>query len=221
MSTDERPVTGPKVGAEPSNSDIIVAERTGPERDCTLIARSGGVAIWHTDKSEARAVPWWLPPFGWEAPVGLYRGFGADALGDVLEHGLDVPPRCAFFATGHADKAWEYPATRSIAAMLVLDSTKAKPSYVCKPSGADDAWRPDKSLYPNAYIDNGRIVHTRFEADRGTRCFQDEHMYGHWIPGDARDALIAIVLGGHRAAIRTRLEGLQGWGSYRVELLPG
>jgi len=45
-------------------------------------------------------------------------------------------------------------------------------------------------------------------------------MYGHWIPGDARDALIAIVLGGPRAAIRARLGDLRGGGSYRVELLP-
>ena len=104
--------------------------------------------------------------------------------------------------------------------MLVLDSAKAKPSYVCKPSGADDAWRPDKSLYPSAYVDNGRVVHTRFDADRGTRCFQDEQMYGHWIPGNARDALIAIVLGGPLAAIHARLQGLQGRGAYRVELLP-
>lgn len=220
MSTDKRTVTGSKVGAEPTDVDIIVAERTGPERDCTLIARSDGVAIWHTDKTAARDVPLWLPPFGWEAPLGLYRGFDADALGGVLEHGLDVPSGCAFFATGHADKAWEYPTTRSIAAMLVLDSTKAKPSYVCKPFGAGDAWQPDKTLYPNAYVDSGQVVHTRFAADRGTRCFQDEHMYGHWIPGNARDALIAIVLGGPRTAIHARLEELQGRGSYHVELLP-
>jgi len=220
MSTGERTVTGAKVGAEPSYADIIVAERTGHERDCTLIARSGGVAIWHTHKSAARDVPLWLPPFGWEAPLGLYRGFGADALGDVLEHGLDVPPGSAFFATGHADKAWEYPPARSIAAMLVLDSTQAKPSYVCKPSGSDDVWRPDKSLYPNEYVDGGRRVHTRFDSDRGTRCFQDEQMYGHWIPGDARDALIAIVLGGPRAAIHARLQVLQGRSKYRVEVLP-
>ncbi|GAA2417646.1 hypothetical protein [Mycolicibacterium llatzerense] len=221
MSANERTVTGSKVGAEPTDADIVVAERIGPERDCTLIARSDGVAIWHTDKSAVRDVPLWLPPFGWEAPIGLYRGVDADALGHVLEHGLDVPSGCAFFATGHADKAWEYPATRSIAAMLVLDGTKAEPSYVCRPSGADDAWRPDKTLYPNAYVDNGRIVHTRFDADRGTRCWQDEQMYGHWIPGAARDALIAIVLGGPRTAIQTRLEGLQRRGSYRVEVLPG
>lgn len=104
--------------------------------------------------------------------------------------------------------------------MLVLDSTQAKPSYVCKPSGSDDVWRPDKSLYPNEYVDGGRRVHTRFDSDRGTRCFQDEQMYGHWIPGDARDALIAIVLGGPRAAIHARLQVLQGRSKYRVEVLP-
>ncbi len=198
--------------------DILMSERCGPAPDSALVARSGGVAIWHTEKFAPRDVPLWLPPFSWDVSMALYRGFSIDKLNNVLEHGLDVPPRCAFFATGHDDKAWEYPCNRTIAAMLVLDSSQTLPSYARTPAGADDSWQPDKSLYPNTYADDGQLIHTRFEDGR-CQHFLNERMYGHWVPGDARDALIAIVLGGPRAVVNDRLKGLQGRGEYGLDLL--
>ncbi|MGB8403971.1 MAG: hypothetical protein WCE30_07880 [Mycobacterium sp.] len=78
-----------------------------------------------------------------------------------------------------------------MAAMLALDNTQVEPSYAWKPFDADDSWCPDKTLYPNAYTDGGRVIHTRFAAGRGTRFFIDESMYGHWVPGDACAALLA------------------------------
>lgn len=209
-----------KPGAEPIRIDLVFAERgLGPAPDATLMARSDGVAIWHTEKVAAPDVPWWLPPFTSETELlCLYRGFAIDNLRNVLEHGLDVPPQCAFFATPSSEKAWEYPHSRELAAMLVLDSDHALPSYARKPDGADDSWRPDNTLYPNTYTDGGRVIHTRFGDGRGTRTFMDELMYGRWVPGDARDALIAVVLGGPRLAVRERLEDMQGSGLYGLEL---
>lgn len=106
--------------------------------------------------------------------------------------------------------------------MLVLDRAQAKPSYTRKPAGADDTWRPDKALYPNAYMQGDTQIHTRFEEDRGPCDYRYEAMYGHWVPGDARTALIAVVLGGPRAAFQECLEGLQEQerGSYGLQLMP-
>lgn len=211
---------GSKPGAEPTSVDIRWSEKLGSTPDSTLVARSDGVAIWHTDKSASHDLPLWLPPFGLEPPVVLYRGFPVDKLHDVLERGLDVPPQCAFFATPYADKAWEYPVGRNLAAMLVLDAAQAKPSYARKPADADDTWRPDKTLYPNAYIHGETEVHTRFEDDRGPRDYRYEAMYGRWVPGDARAALIAVVLGGPRAVLQERLENLHGLRSYGLQVMP-
>lgn len=210
---------GVKPGAEPTYVDVVCAKRIGPTPDCTLIARSDGVAIWHTDKTARSDVPLWLPPFGWESPLALYRGFPIGKLHNVLESGLDVPPQCAFFATPYPDKAWEYPVGRERVAMLVLDRARAEPSYARKPADADGAWRPDKSLYPNTYVDDGREVHARFEAGRGPGNFRYESMYGHWVPGDARAALFAVVLGGHRGLMYEQLATLRARGAYGLELL--
>jgi hypothetical protein len=175
-------------------------------RDCTLIARTATASIWHTDKVASYDVPHWLPPFASARMRGIYRGFGWEALRTVLETGLDVPEHAAFFATGYADKAWEYPTGRKYPAMLVLDEQRTARSFICKPAGADDDWAPDTTLYPGHYRDGSAEVHTRFAAGHGTRCFLDETMYGYWVPGDARTALIAVVLGGPAPAV-TQLLG--------------
>jgi hypothetical protein len=63
----------------------------------------------------------------------------------------------------------------------------------------------DTQLYPQRYLDGSREIHTRFEVGHGTPRSRDENKYGLWVPGDARDALIAVVLGGPRESV---LQGL-------------
>nr|QGW61257.1 hypothetical protein ICEMyc226_00225 [Mycolicibacterium sp.] len=208
-----------KPGAEPPPGLVWLAKRRCDTIDSTLIARSDGVAIWQTEKTSSRDLPRWRPPFGM-TPSGLFRGFPIERLHDVLEHGLDVAPQSAFFATRYPDKAWEYPVGRNLAAMLILDSAQSAPSWVTKPAAADDSWQPDKASYPNEYVDSGRLVHTRFARDRGSRHFTYESMYGFWVPGDARAALLGILLGGPQDTMRVLLESLQGSGSYGLELVP-
>lgn len=135
--------------------------------------------------------------------------------------GLIVAPQLAFFASYYPDKAWEYPVGRSLAAMLILDYELTESSWVTRPDGAGDLWQPDKTKYPNEYRDGDMVVHTRFERDRGSRHFFSESMYGFWVPGNARDALLGIVLGGPQDTMRVLLEGLQGRGSYTLGLVGG
>lgn len=209
-----------KPGAYPSAAKLFIAderERRGlpDRRDTKLVAQSADVGIWYTESSAKSDVPKWLPPFG--DGRGLYRGFDVRKLQAVLETGLDVPAGAAFFASGYRDKAWEYPLMREIAAMLVLDQTRCEKSYVLERSGAPTDAGADPNLYPEEYGEGGWTVRTRFDRPHGTRTFLDEQMYGHWIPGDARTALLGVVIGGPYAAVRELLSALPGL----VDLLDG
>jgi len=202
-----------KPGTYPSAEKLFIAEeweRRGlpDRRDTKLLAQSADVGIWYTESSSKRDVPTWLPPFG--DGRALYRGFDVRKLQAVLETGLDVPVGAAFFASGDRDKAWEYPLMREIAAMLVLDQTRCERSYVLERSGATSARGADLNPYPVEYKDGDWTVRTRFERGYGTRTFLDEQMYGHWIPGDARAALLGVVIGGPHSAVRELLSALPG-----------
>lgn len=189
----------------------------GPAPDCFLVARSARTSIWHTDKTGVRDCPVNLPPMKlWSV---LYRGFAETHLPVVLRSGLDVPPQAAFCASEHADKAWEYPAQRRTAMMLILDPGATQSSFVRKPSGADATWTPDKALYPNEYVDGEAVIHTRFTPGHFPASFDDESMYGHWVPGDARPALLAVVIGGSKPDVIERLRQVKLDDPYAVEFV--
>lgn len=189
----------------------------GPAQDCFLVARSGKTSIWQTEKTGMCDCPISLPPMKlWRV---LYRGFEESKLSSVLRSGLDVPPQSAFCATEYADKAWEYPPNRAIATMLVLDPGVTQRSFVTRPAGADGAWIPDRALYPNEYVDDGVVIHTRFTTGHFPACFEDEHMYGHWVPGDARSALLAVVIGGSRPDVLQRLRQVNLDDPYTIEFV--
>jgi hypothetical protein len=197
-------------GAEPGRALVAGQEErkrrglTGTPA-CAVIARSATASVWHTESTAVNDLPWWRPAFGGSRAEGLYRGFDREALGTVLQTGLDVPAQSSFFASDFPDKAWEYPTGRTLPAMMVLDGRKAASSFICKPADAADDSLADTQLYPHRYLDGSREIHTRFQLGPGTRRFRDENMYGFWVPGDARDALIAVVLGGPRESV---LQGL-------------
>lgn len=202
-----------KPGASPSQADLSWAEEAefrgwGP-RDSVLVARLAGVAVWQTAKAAPYDDLLWCPPFGAGVKNAIYRGFAITQLPAVLETGLDVPSQSAFFATESRSYAWEYPRRRDIAAMLVLDRSQTERSFVVPDStSTGQPLMVDKATYPNEYLYEGRHVHTRFDHTdgRGTRTFSDEDRFGFWIPGDARDALLAVVLGGPHSTVLRVLE---------------
>lgn len=198
-------------GAEPPPALVAIEDeqkRRGlPDiRDSAVIARSATATIWHTQKTACNDLPQWRPPFGPLDADGLYRGFHWEALETVLQTGLDVPAQSAFFASCYPDKAWEYPTGRALPAMLVLDGRQAARSFICKPTHAGADWTADTTLYPHRYFDGPNQVHTRFAVGRGTQWFLTEQMYGYWIPGDARAALIAVVIGGPHGSVMQLLD---------------
>lgn len=175
----------------------------GPKPDCALIARSANTGIWQTDKTAVLDCPWHSP-----GSSAINRGFPVEKLEAVLETGLDVPPQEPFYAeSGGTSKAWKYPVGRSTPALLVLNRNLAERSYATKPSDADKTWTPDRTIYPNEYPDGTTQVHTRFTKSL-TGSAQDEQLYGFWIPGNARDALLAVVIGGPYSTVVQRLKTL-------------
>lgn len=178
----------------------------GPGPDCVLIARSGQTSIWHTDRTATGDRPRELPPMRVSV---VYRGFHYSNLFSVLQSGLDVAAQSAFWATEYPDKAWEYPVRRTRPMMLILDSAATENSYTRKPPGAGEGWEPDKARYPHSYRHRDTVIHTRFGPGGLPGCFEDERVYGHWIPGNARDALLAIVIGGPKHDVLEQLRQVQ------------
>lgn len=177
--------------------------------DSAFMAQSAGVGIWQTEKTAWDDCPWWVPPFLDLSDV-VYRGFAPTKLQAVLETGLDVPAQSAFFASSYPDKAWKYPRPeRDLVTMLALDRSHTERSFATKPACADDTWTADTTIYPNEYSDGTTQIHTRFEVGHGTRCFLDEEMYGFWVPGEARTALLGVVIGGPQSRIVEMLNELQ------------
>ncbi|WP_301123007.1 hypothetical protein [Mycolicibacterium fortuitum] len=149
----------------------------------------------------------------------LYRGFEDTHLPAVLGTGLDVPPQAAFCASDYADKAWEYPVRRRTPMMLILDPAVTQSSFIRQPAGADATWTPDKAVYPNEYADGEAVIHTRFTSGHFPASFEDERMYGHWVPGDARPALLAVVIGGSKPDVIERLRQVKLDDPYAVEFV--
>ncbi|SKS49974.1 hypothetical protein [Mycobacteroides abscessus] len=196
----------------------VLESRGACFRDCALIARSAEIGIWHTEKMADNDCPHSLHSLVDQDP--LYRGFAQEELQRVIETGLDVPQQAAFFASSQPDKAWEYPSGRQMPAILILSRSRTERSFVTRPADAGDTWLPDKARYPNAYTAGAREIHTRFELGRGTHCFFDEDMYGYWIPEDARDALLGIVIGGPKSDVVELLKGLPLTSSYCLSFAP-
>lgn len=205
-----------KPGAFPSQAQEDLRgelQRRGIDRpvDSVLVARSADIGIWHTEEHRSCAPPSWAPPFGFFSgerfPV-LYRGFDVTRLASVLASGLDYPGE-PFFATPYIDKAWEYPLSRSVGAILVLDGRLAERSFIRVPADIDRGEGICDADFKTEYAFGNERILSRFDRDsgRGTCTFMDEQMYGRWIPGAARSALLGVVLGGSREAITGILAG--------------
>lgn len=191
--------------------------RLGREIDLHPIATSGATTIWHTESVAACHPPQ-------DTPVDdaslLHRGFPVDQLGQVLTTGIDVPDRTPFYAAD-LGKAWEFPSSpRSIAAVLVLDRSHTRRSFVPQPPEAEPSWTPGPD-YPHRYHGGDTAVFTRFDPsnEHSPSSYLDEAQYGHWVPGSARKALLHVYLGGSRRTILTILRGLSLPDQFQISYL--
>lgn len=129
-----------------------------------------------------------------------FRGVPLARLADVLRTGIDVTPTDApIFCTDGVDKAFEYarPAVGETGPGLILALRGPHLERTFRDLDADASpaeIATARETYPHpAGNPGGRIRFSRL-ADQTTPGY--EEAYGYWIPGNAREALIAVsVLG--------------------------
>lgn len=189
---------------EPQLHDTERLEQHGlpTSRDAHRVAVYRGVEVWHTDRVAARDCPHW-PPGRDEARL-IYRGFDFSKLSTVLTTGLDYPSSGAFFGSPFEDKAWEYPPSRTVGALMIFDGHRLEPSSAI--AGPE----VDPTSYARTYVDDGREIHTHFPPGRGTRTYLDEASYGFFAPSGPREALLGVLIGSATSDCRRLLPNLPG-----------
>ncbi len=114
-------------------------------------------------------------------------------LANILLTGIDVVPTTSIFYSGRLTKSLIYGDRPKI--VMMLDSTKLKPTMINlgKDPTLEDIFKVCDT-YPYSKQDrSGNHLVSRNGVER-TRFGPEEHAYGHWIPGDAREALQGVLI---------------------------
>lgn len=134
-----------------------------------------------------------------EKLVGVqFRGLSLDRLDCILETGIDVVPSDAVIYTSTAEKALEYGGDGP-RCLVVLRNDRIRPTHkiITADAPAEEIERL-RARYPTEVPmpDKGKIYFSRLSRDDRRLGTGYEHEYASWIPGDAKDALVAVVLVG-------------------------
>jgi hypothetical protein len=130
------------------------------------------------------------------ALISSCRGVGIDRLPVILSTGYDVEPTDAPFFTGPLEKALEYG--------CVTDQV----IQIFHPRCLDPSWREHPASIPQEKresierdfptvipsVDGTRLWFTRFRFEDTRAATDYEREYGHWIRGDARQALAGLII---------------------------
>lgn len=119
--------------------------------------------------------------------------YSREKLANILLTGIDVVPTTAIFYSGRLTKALFYGDRPKI--VMMLDLTKLKPTMINlgKDPTLEDVYN-FSGTYPYSTQDrSGNYWVSRNGVER-TRFGPEEHAYGHWIPGDAREALQGVLI---------------------------
>lgn len=124
-----------------------------------------------------------------------FRGVAFERLATLLETGIDVEPTNApFFSTMSLDKAAEYGGLPTVIAALKF-SCLADSFRVLDAGNTDEEVRAALEAYPNLLRrDDGTMLCSRFDLEDPRMGAAYEIEYGRWIPGDAREALLAVLI---------------------------
>jgi len=128
------------------------------------------------------------------------RGVSADRLTYVLRHGIDVDPTDAPIWVSGIDKAVEYGGWPKL--ILVLDATRLDRTFRELATSGDATERALlRRTFPTecASEDGSHIWLSRLAPTDTRLATGYEIAYGRWIPGDAREALLAILVVQHPA----------------------
>jgi hypothetical protein len=151
-----------------------------------------------------------LPPFNGQEWVA-FRGVPIDCFRSVFLTGVDTDPTDSTIFCAEEDKAYEYarPASGESGPglMYALDGGCLERSFRTLPAGAPaEKIREVQQTYPHRYEDdNGDLRFSRLANQNNTAY---EAAYGYWIPGNARDALLAIFLIGRLDEVKAALNAV-------------
>lgn len=140
-----------------------------------------------------------------------FRGVPIERLRAVLENGVDVSPTDTTIFCADIEKAFEYgrPAWGQAGAGLVyaLRGSCLERSFRVLPADASPGEIAEvQRTYPHRYDDpHGQLRFTRL-TDQVNPAYEDA--YGYWVPGNARDALLAVVLFGQNSEAVKAVSGV-------------
>lgn len=125
----------------------------------------------------------------------LFRAVGLDKLDQVLRIGIDREVgSVVFWADQSVEKAWEYGELPKV--LLLLDPKRVEASWREVPSHAsEDELATLRRGYPTEIrtLDN-TYWFSRLSLDDPRVATGYEIEYGRWIPGDAREALLGLII---------------------------
>lgn len=131
---------------------------------------------------------------GVPALTAACRGVPLDALGRVLRHGTDLVPTDAPAWFGDFTKAIEYGGIPKVVMMFRRASLRSTYVEVAATDvGQLERLAPD---YPTrrVSVDGSMVWCSRFAHDDPRVASAYECEYARWIPGDAREALIGVLV---------------------------
>jgi len=128
------------------------------------------------------------------------RGVSADRLTYVLKHGIDVDPTDAPIWVSSIEKAMEYGGWPKL--ILVLDVKRLDRTFRELATSGDGTERAFlRRTFPTecASEDGSHVWLSRLAPTDRRLATGYEVAYGRWIPGNAREALLAILVVQHPA----------------------
>lgn len=169
------------------------------------------VSVWHVEEGHRpefsdkpiMAIRRALEPVNGRKWV-TYRGVPIDCFNAVVSNGVDTSPPDSPIFCAEEDKAYEYARPRSgcdgPGLMYALHGGYLERSFRTLPADAPAEQIAEvRMTYPHQYDNpNGGLYFSRLA---GQTNIAYEMSYGYWIPGNARDALLAIFLVGQMDAI--------------------
>src|ERR1700746_1865642 len=138
-----------------------------------------------------------LQPVNGRTPWIAFRGRPIDDLRSVFLNGVDVDPTDHPIFCDDAEKAFEYAKPKSgddgPGLMYALHGGYLERSFCTLPADASPEQIAEvQTTYPHRYEDPyGELYFSRLADQKNTAY---EMAYGYWVPGNARDALLAIFL---------------------------
>jgi hypothetical protein len=137
----------------------------------------------------------------------LFRGVPINRFLTVVTTGVDVQPADAPIYCSDFDKAWEYGGSSHCFGprmMFALDHNRLERTFRTLPLDATASELAEtRETYPHQHEDHSDALwFSRIDFYKPAY----EIPYGYWIPGNAKDALMAVFLhGAERAAILAAL----------------